>query len=108
VNSKKSVGCRRIDINTRECFFVEVIKRDSDTLKTVILENVLPGSLIVTDEWRGYWGLEDLGYFHVTVNHSQNFICPITGANTQLIENTWSCMKRKIRSRYIKKTMTSF
>ncbi|KCZ77844.1 hypothetical protein H311_01140, partial [Anncaliia algerae PRA109] len=82
---------------------VEVIKRDSDTLKTVILENVLPGSLIVTDEWRGYWGLEDLGYFHVTVNHSQNFICPITGANTQLIENTWSCMKRKIRSRYIKK-----
>ncbi|KCZ76597.1 hypothetical protein H311_02400 [Anncaliia algerae PRA109] len=35
--------------------------------------------------------------------HSQNFICYITGANTQLIENSWSCMKRKTGARYSKK-----
>ncbi|KCZ81715.1 hypothetical protein H312_00893 [Anncaliia algerae PRA339] len=43
-----------INIYTREYFFVEVIMKDLDTLKTVTFENVLPGSLIVTDEWRGY------------------------------------------------------
>ncbi|KCZ76062.1 hypothetical protein H311_02948 [Anncaliia algerae PRA109] len=35
----------------------------------------------------GILGLEELGYHHITVNHSDNFICSLTGANTQLIEN---------------------
>ncbi|KCZ78830.1 hypothetical protein H311_00129 [Anncaliia algerae PRA109] len=91
-----------IDLETKECFFVEVTHRNADTLKYIILEKVEPGSLIITDEWRGYWGLEELGYHHITVNHSENFICPLTGANTQLIENTWGWMKRKIRARGLK------
>ncbi|KCZ81666.1 hypothetical protein H312_00844, partial [Anncaliia algerae PRA339] len=70
-----------IDINTKECFFVEVINRSADTLKRIILERIHPGTLIITDEWRGYWGLENMGYFHLTVNHSENFVCPNTGAN---------------------------
>lgn len=92
-----------IDIETKQCFFVEVLNRNSDTLRTIILEKIVPGTLIVSDEWRGYWGLEELGYIHCTVNHSQNFICPLTGANTQLIENTWGWMKRKIRNRGLNK-----
>lgn len=91
-----------IDIISKEAFFVEVIKRDSETLRTIILEKINPGSIIVTDEWRGYWGLEELGYHHLTVNHSINFVCPRTGANTQLIENTWGVLKRKIRTRSLK------
>ncbi|KCZ78255.1 hypothetical protein H311_00718, partial [Anncaliia algerae PRA109] len=79
------------------------LNRSSDTLKSIIQEKILPGTLIISDEWRGYWGLEELGYFHCTVNHSQNFICPLTGANTQLIENTWGWMKRRIRNRGLNK-----
>ncbi|KCZ81950.1 hypothetical protein H312_00593 [Anncaliia algerae PRA339] len=97
VNSPWVVG--GVDVSTKEFFFVEVINRNSDTLKGIILDKIYPGSLIVTDEWRGYWGLEILGYHHCTVNHSQNFVCPLTGANTQLIENTWGWMKKRIRNR---------
>ncbi|KCZ79434.1 hypothetical protein H312_03175 [Anncaliia algerae PRA339] len=52
----------------KSVFFVEVFHRTSETLKAIFLENVLPGTTIITDEWRGYWGLEGLGYFHATVN----------------------------------------
>lgn len=93
-----------IDVSTKECFFVEVFHRTSETLKAIILENVLPGTTIITDEWRGYWGLEGLGYFHATVNHSLNFVCPLTGANTQLIENTWGWIKKRIRARGLRCT----
>ncbi|KCZ77387.1 hypothetical protein H311_01601, partial [Anncaliia algerae PRA109] len=42
-----------------------------------------------------------LGFIHYTVNHSLNFVDPITGANTQAIENRWSVLKRKLRARFV-------
>ncbi|KCZ79414.1 hypothetical protein H312_03194, partial [Anncaliia algerae PRA339] len=50
-----------------------------------------------------YWGLENIGYFHLTLKHGENFVCPNTGANTQLIENAWDWMKRRIKSRLLNK-----
>ena len=39
--------------------------------------------------------LKDEGiYEHLTVDHSQNFVDPGTGAHTQGIENTWWGVKR--------------
>jgi hypothetical protein len=32
---------------------------------------------------------------HETVNHSENFVDPSTGACTNLIENRWWCIKRQ-------------
>lgn len=90
-----------IDLTTRECFFVEVINRNSVTLSNLIKENVIEGSEIWTDCWGGYINLNSLGYIHQTVNHSSNFVDPETGVNTQLIENTWWCLKRKLRSKGI-------
>ena len=51
--------------------------------------------------WSGYNNLETIlsenNYTHLTVNHSQNFVDPTTGANTQSIEAFWSVMKRNLR-----------
>lgn len=37
---------------------------DSETLHGMILEKVRPGSLLLTDEWRGYRGIDRKGYDH--------------------------------------------
>lgn len=90
-----------IDVNTREVCFVETMFRNSETLSDIIRNHVRDGSIIITDCWAGYNNLRNMNYTHLTVNHSQNFVDPITGANTQLIENTWGVYKRKMRNRGI-------
>ncbi|KCZ77802.1 hypothetical protein H311_01180, partial [Anncaliia algerae PRA109] len=84
-----------------DVFFVEVINRNKETINNIILENIELGTTIVTDSWSGYVDLNKLGYFNLTINHSENFIDPLTGANTQSIENRWSVYKKKFKSRYI-------
>lgn len=90
-----------VDLTTGEVFFVEVLYRNSETLSNILLENIEVGTTIITDCWAGYVNLEALGFIHLTVNHSENFVDPLTGANTQAIENRWSVYKRKFRSRSI-------
>ena len=69
--------------------FIIVQNRTARTLIPLIESNVLPRSLIWTDEWESYTSLSTIGYEHETVNHSENFIDPVTGANTQKIERAW-------------------
>ena len=38
---------------TQETFMVVVEKRDKPTLHRVILEHIEPGSVLITDEWKG-------------------------------------------------------
>ena len=40
--------------------------------------------------------LDAAGYIHLTVNHSENFIYPSTGAHTQQIESSWRALKKRI------------
>ena len=56
-------------------------RRDARTLLTIIQRHVQPGSLVYTDEWAAYRQMQRvLGFNHQTVNHSVNFVDPITGA----------------------------
>lgn len=53
----------------------------------IIARVVNPRSTIVSDEWAAYRGIGN--YTHLTVNHSQNFINPTTGAHTNNEEAYW-------------------
>ncbi len=63
----------------------------------------MPGTTIYTDKWKGYSRLSSLGYDHKTVNHTYNFIDLETGANTQLIENSWGVFRKSLRKKYLYK-----
>lgn len=73
---------------TRIRFYV-VQDRTGDTLIPLINSNVEKNSTVVSDEWAGYNRLSQHGYVHETVNHSRNYINPVTGFHTQAIERAW-------------------
>lgn len=78
----------------RDTFFVAVENRNAETLLEIIRTHVRPGSIIITDLWRAYSGIQRLlGFDHLCVNHSQYFVDPETGAHTNSIEGTWNGLK---------------
>jgi len=83
-------------INVVESRFFVVEKRDTATLLPIIKAEVAPGSTIHSDEWMSYNSLQREGFTHETVNHQINFVNPVNGANTQLIECMWSIVKFKV------------
>ena len=74
------------DSPEKTIFLIEVPDRSQKTLTAIILDHVLPGSLIITDGWKGYNNLKN-HYVHLTVNHSQNYKDPETQASTNAIED---------------------
>ncbi|XP_040065542.1 uncharacterized protein LOC120839344 [Ixodes scapularis] len=95
-----------ISESTGELRLFEVKKRNRRTLHAIVAKNVYPGTTVVTDKWKGYDGLwtvhDDLGHMvlnHLTVNHSENFVDPETGAHTQKIESAWTALKQDLLKR---------
>jgi transposase-like protein len=91
------VGIERL--NNGKIFLVPVQDRSSETLSQIISDHIIPGSEIHTDLWKGYNGIGDMGYTHFTVNHSQNFVDPYSGACTNTVEGLNSGLKRRILPR---------
>ena len=67
----------------------KVPNRKRLTLLPIIQEYVLPGTTIISDEFTPYHILNDVGYDHLRVYHSENFVDPDTGAHTNTIEGGW-------------------
>lgn len=91
-----------IERNSRKCFIVPVENRNAITMLNIIQENVLPGTRIITDQWRAYaTALSNLtGYEHQTINHSLHFVDPIQQeVHTQNIEGLWSRSKYFLRKK---------
>ena len=63
--------------------------RTAATLLPTIGGSVRPGSTVHSDLWLAYNGVGALGFQHSTVNHSFNFVDPVTGSHTQNIERSW-------------------
>jgi hypothetical protein len=84
---------------TKQAFIVAVPDRSESTLLPIIYQRISPGtivtpSIIISDRWRAYNNIgNDERYKHLTVNHSQNFVDPETGAHTQTIERMWGLVK---------------
>jgi len=90
-----------IERSTERRFFVRVVDtRDSETIADVLIDHVLPGSIVHTDCWNGYSNIsETVGVVHRTVNHSKNFVDPESGVHTNSIEGKWAGLKRRITLR---------
>ena len=78
--------------------YMEIVeKRDAATLLPIIERVIQKGSIIYSDEWKAYSKIKNLGFKHMTVNHSQNFVGPNTNFYTQNVESYWNKQKNRIR-----------
>ena len=86
------------DIQTKNVFLVPVQRRDAATLLPIIQQWVLPNTEIWSDMWAAYNNLAQIGFGHGTVNHTYNFVDPITGVTTNRVEAMWQRAKAKFKS----------
>ena len=67
--------------------------RSRKVLLPIIKEHCLPGSIFCSDGWKAYNKLQEHleieDILHYSVNHSENFVDPTSGAHTQTIEGFW-------------------
>jgi hypothetical protein len=85
-------GDKRIKLTT-------VSDRRKETLEYVLTESVASDSVIHSDCFRSYSGLQEKFTAHSTVNHSVNFKDPITGVHINSIEGSWAAIKASIPPR---------
>lgn len=80
------VGLYQSKTNVR---FKVVPDRRAATLIPLIDSLIQEGSVIMSDEWKGYNPLRENGFVHYTVNHKRHFVDPHTLVHTQEIERQW-------------------
>jgi hypothetical protein len=84
----------------RRVFLLPVPDRTAETLMDVLARHILPGTIVLTDLWRGYLAMSEvLGVEHRTVNHSVGFVNLVDGTCTNTIEGTWNGVKLSIAPR---------
>jgi hypothetical protein len=90
-----------VDSTPERNMFAETIEtRDRDSIVAALTRHIAPESIVVTDCWRGYSGIDEaLSVRHMTVNHSAGFVNPENNACTNAIEGTWAGMKNRIPAR---------
>lgn len=72
---------------------------NKESIQPIILENVMPESVIVSDEWIAYRGLE--AYFdHRIVDHNIKEYVNANGDTTNALEGFWTCFKRAYHGIY--------
>ena len=84
--------------STGHCFLIPCPgnRRTASVLLPLIERNVLPGSIVHTDQWAAYNQLSSSGFTHLTVNHSINFVDPVSGCHTNTQEGLWHHVKRRM------------
>ncbi|MFI5118006.1 MAG: IS1595 family transposase [Terriglobales bacterium] len=69
------------------------------TLHSIAKERILPESVVFTDEYASYNGLDGEGYQHRRINHSAG-VYVLGDVHTNTIEGFWSLVKRGITGVY--------
>ena len=70
----------------RRIFAISVNDRSRETLHAIIERYILPGSIVHTDCWAAYEGMEAHCMAHGTVNPTNNYVDPDTGVHTNTIK----------------------
>ena len=69
---------------------VEKQDRSAATLIPLIKKYILPGTIIVNDDWKAYCSLGNEGYTYWVINHTKHFVDPENrDIHTQNIEKLW-------------------
>ncbi len=77
--------------------YCQIIKFANErTLVPIIRMVVEPGSTIYTDKWRAYAHLASDGYFHQSVNHSEEYVTK-QGHHINNVESFQSVAKRRLK-----------
>ena len=88
----------------RKSAFMLTVRRNADALIPFIQENVLPGSILISDEWKGYTDVLERDYTRFTINHSEQFGRTILIGdtvfliNTNHIEREWVEIRKVVRN----------
>ena len=86
-----------------ECFLYAVEDRSAATLNSITENSGRPGTIIITDEWRRYNNvntIQNMNFTHLTVNHSEKFVNPASGACTNRVEGLWNIAKMENKKRW--------
>jgi hypothetical protein len=87
-----------LDRETRQVRAKVIPNVKREVLQAEILDQVVKGSKVFTDGWKGYHGLAD-EFVHETVNHLKEYVRG--EVHTQGIENFWSLLKRGLNGTYV-------
>jgi len=78
-----------------------VSSRHREPMERLVLENILPGATVATDEFGSYRRLDTLGFDHVTVQHKKGQYTTPNGGGVNSIEGFWAQLKRSINGTHI-------
>jgi len=102
ISTRKQPIIGMICRETKEVRVFLVNDRKASTIYRLVKDNVLEGTTIYTDGWRGYLALGQY-YKHASVDHSsREFVRGDVHTNT--IENFWGRIKRNLRKEHVKIT----
>lgn len=80
--------------------WAELIDRvDAKDLQAVITRQVKPGSVVLSDTWKGYTGIAAKGYVHRLVKHEKDIFVSPEGNHINGLEGFWGYLKRKLQAK---------
>lgn len=76
-----------------------VFDTEAQDLQPLIEKQVMKGSIVCSDTWRGYTGIASKGYVHRLVNHGKHEYSDKKGNHINGLEGFWGYLKRKLAAK---------
>jgi hypothetical protein len=83
---------------SKKCFIVPVLRRNIETIQQVIVQNIYPGTRILTDEWRAYKSaLRNLTEFtHLQITISIFLLIPLIRIYTRKVLKLFGRIQKEV------------
>ena len=72
---------------THGCFIYTIPDKEALILLPIMQGSTWPCFTIISDLWATYECIQATSHIHLTVNHTFEFVDPVTGNHTQNVEN---------------------